>query len=653
MLGSAPGSALGPVTDPVTDPVTGSVIGPVLRGVASPWTVAWGSWLGGGMGASESSPGEAGALLGFRRPMKPQGTKKKISASSLREAFRKIIWPRRRLVFLGLCLIALNRASGMVLPASTRYLIDDVLAGGAERLLMPILLGLVAATTIQAISSFTLTKLLSVEAQYLIAELRAEVHEHVLGLPVRRFEDTRSGELVSRVMNDVEGVRNLVGTGLVQLVGGILTALIAMVFLLKINVAMTALALVPMALFAVVSSLAFKRLRPAFRERGKLQAEVTGRLTESLGGIRIIKGFHALARESDIFRAGVLRIFENVKSTLTTTAAVTSLGTFFVGVASVVILGYGGREILAEQMTVGELFSFTLFLALLIGPIIQMANIGTQMTEAFAGLDRTAELLQQPGEDDDPLRVEVMPRVNGHLRFEDVSFAYEEGEPVLKGIDFEVQPGEVVALVGSSGSGKSTLASIAVSFLSPDTGRVLVDGVDLRTVELASYRSQLGLVLQDEFLFDGTIRENLLFARPGASEEQVVEAARRAHVTEFADRMPDGLDTVIGERGVKLSGGQKQRVTIARALLADPRVLLLDEATSSLDTESESFIQESLGELLAGRTTLVIAHRLSTIQRADLILVIEDGEVVERGRHGDLMAQEGRYHRLYTLQARI
>ncbi len=602
---------------------------------------------------TESSPGGAGALLGFRRPMKPQGNKKKISASSLREAFRKIIWPRRRLVLLGLVLIAVNRASGMVLPASTRYLIDDVLAGGAEGLLMPILLGLVAATSIQAISSFTLTKLLSVEAQLLIAELRAEVHEHVLGLPVRRFEDTRSGELVSRVMNDVEGVRNLVGTGLVQLVGGILTAIIAMVFLLKINVAMTALALVPMALFAVVSSLAFKRLRPAFRERGKLQAEVTGRLTESLGGIRIIKGFHALARENDIFRAGVMRIFENVRSTLTTTAAVTSLGTFFVGVASVVILGYGGREILSEQMTVGELFSFTLFLALLIGPIIQMANIGTQMTEAFAGLDRTAELLQQPGEDDDPLRVEVMPRISGHLRFEDVSFAYEEGEPVLKGIDFEVQPGEVVALVGSSGSGKSTLASIAVSFLSPDAGRVLVDGVDLRTVELASYRSQLGLVLQDEFLFDGTIRENLLFARPDASDEEVVEAARRAHVTEFADRMPEGLDTIIGERGVKLSGGQKQRVTIARALLADPRVLLLDEATSSLDTESESFIQESLGELLAGRTTLVIAHRLSTIQRADLILVIEDGEVVERGRHGDLMAQEGRYHRLYTLQARI
>ncbi len=373
--------------------------------------------------------------------MKPKGQKKKISASSLKEAFRKIIWPRRRLVLLGLLLIVVNRSSGMVLPASTRYLIDDVLAGGAEGLLMPILLGLVAATTLQAISSFTLTRLLSVEAQHLIAELRAEVHEHVLGLPVRRFEDTRSGELVSRVMNDVEGVRNLVGTGLVQLVGGILTALIAMVFLVKINVTMTALALVPMALFAVVSSLAFKRLRPAFRERGKLQAEVTGRLTESLGGIRIIKGFHALDRENDIFRASVPRIFENVKSTLTTTAAVTSLGTFFVGVASVVILGYGGREILADQMTVGELFSFTLFLALLIGPIIQMANIGTQMTEAFTGLDRTSELLQQPGDEDDPLRVEVTTRTNRHLRFEAVSFAYTNGEAALGGGCAEGRPG--------------------------------------------------------------------------------------------------------------------------------------------------------------------------------------------------------------------
>lgn len=580
-------------------------------------------------------------------------TQKGISGSSLRGAFEEIIWPRRKLVLLGLALILVNRMSGMVLPASTRYLIDDVISGERADLLGPILIGLLLATALQALTSFSLTRLLSVEAQHLIAELRSQVQAHVLRLPVRKFEDTKSGELVSRIMNDVQGVRNLVGTGLVQLVGGILTAIIALVFLLRINPVMTGMALVPMALFAFVSTRAFRRLRPAFRERGKIHAEVTGRLTEALGGIRIIKGFHALESEKRIFREGVLRLYENVKSTLTTTAAVTSLGTFFVGVASVVILGYGGRLILASELTVGELFSFTLFLAFLIGPIVQMANIGTQMTEAFAGLDRTAELLSQPGEDDDPARTVRMPEIKGHLRFDSVSFSYVPGEPVLRGIDFEVEPGTVVALVGSSGSGKSTLAALAVSFLEPGEGRVLVDGVDLSTVELASYRSQLGLVLQDEFLFDGTIAENLLFARPDATKDEIEEAARRAYVTEFTDELPDGLDTVIGERGVKLSGGQRQRVTIARALLASPRVLMLDEATSSLDTESESFIQSSLEELLKGRTTLVIAHRLSTIQRADLILVIEGGEIVERGKHADLMAEEGRYHRLYTLQARI
>ena len=578
---------------------------------------------------------------------------KRVSSNSLKSAFREIIWPRRKLVAFGLLLILINRISSLILPASTKYLIDDVLVSKEGSMLAPILGGLVAATTVQAISSFTLTKLLSVEAQHLIAELRAKVHSHVLRLPVRTFEETKSGELVSRIMNDVQGVRNLVGTGLVQLFGGILTIIFGLIFLLRINATMTALALIPMALFAIVSTRAFKRLRPAFRERGKINAEVTGRLTEALGGIRIVKGFHALDRENEIFQAGVLRIFENVKTTLTTSAAVTSLGAFFVGIASVVILGYGGNLMLKDLMTVGELFSFTLFLGFLVGPIVQMANIGTQMTEAFAGLDRTEELLSQPGEDDDPLRTIEMPAVKGHVTFEDVTFSYVEGEPVLKKIQFEVEPGTVVALVGSSGSGKSTLAALAVSFLSPDEGHVTVDGVDLRHVKLASYRSQLGLVLQDEFLFDGTIRENLLFARPDAPEEDIVEAATRAYVTEFSDRMPDGLDTVIGERGVKLSGGQRQRVTVARAILSNPRILLLDEATSALDTESESYIQESLETLLEGRTTFVIAHRLSTIQRADLILVIEDGEIAERGKHTELMEQKGRYHRLYTLQARI
>ncbi len=577
----------------------------------------------------------------------------RITSSSLSHAFREIIWPRRRLVLVGLVLILVNRLSGLVLPASTKYLIDDVLGGERVDLLWPILGGVALAVAVQATTSFTLTRLLSVEAQHLIAELRAQVQRHVLRLPVRSFETTKSGEFVSRIMNDVEGVRNLVGTGLVQLVGGTLTAAVALVFLLRINAAMTALAIIPLALFAVVSTRAFAKLRPAFRERGKIRAEVTGRLTEALGGIRVVKGFHALEREGNVFRDGVLRIFANVRTTLTTSAAVSSLGTFFIGLAGVVVLGYGGRLILQGELSFGELFSFTLFLTFLVGPIVQMANIGTQMTEAFAGLDRTAELLSQPGEDDDPRRTAKMPPVAGRVAFEHVSFAYEANKPVLRDISFEVPPGTIVALVGSSGSGKSTLAALAVSFLTPDEGRILVDGIDLSTVELASYRSQLGLVLQDDFLFDGTIRENLLFARPEASEEEVREAARRAYVLEFTERMPDGLDTLIGERGVKLSGGQRQRVTIARAILARPRILLLDEATSSLDTESESFVQTSLEKLLEARTTFVIAHRLSTIQRADLVLVIEEGRIVERGRHDELLALGGRYQRLHSLQARI
>jgi subfamily B ATP-binding cassette protein MsbA len=577
----------------------------------------------------------------------------KISGASLRHAFKEIIWPRRKLVALGLLLILINRLAGLVLPASTKYLVDDVIAGGNIRLLYQLLALVGGAVAVQAATSFTLTMILSVEAQHLIAQLRSQVQRHVLHLPVRIFDDAKSGELVSRIMDDVQGVRNLVGTGLVQLVGGTVTALVALIFLIRIDPIMTAMAIVPLAAFGLVSTRAFKTLRPAFRERGAIRAEVTGRLTEALGGIRVIKGFHAVEKEGEIFFQGVLRIFDNVKKTLTTSSGVTSLGTFFVGSASVLIMGYGGRLIVQGQLTLGDLFSFTLFLGFLIAPIVQMANIGTQMTEAFAGLDRTSELLSWPREDDDPLRTLTMPPIQGHVVVEDVHFRYEEDKPVLKGISFEAEPGTVIALVGSSGSGKSTLAGLAASFLEPDEGRVIVDGVDLREVVLASYREQLGLVLQNDFLFDGTIRENLLFARSDATDAEIREAARRAHVLEFTDRFPDGLDTVIGERGVKLSGGQRQRVTIARAILANPRILVLDEATSSLDTESEALIQESLGELLHGRTTFVIAHRLSTIRRADLILVIEDGQVVERGRHDDLIAREGRYHQLYTVQARI
>ncbi len=576
-----------------------------------------------------------------------------VSGASLKHAFREIIWPRRRLIALGLVLILLNRLSGLVLPASTKYLVDDVIGEGNIPLLYQ-LLGLVGlAVAVQAATSYALTLLLSVEAQRLIAELRSQVQRHVLGLPVRLFDNAKSGELVSRIMDDVEGVRNLVGTGLVQLVGGVITALVAFVFLVRINPIMTGFALVPLVAFSLVSARAFRRLRPAFRERGAIRASVTGRLTEALGGIRIIKGFHAVEKEGQIFEAGVMRIFDNVKTTLTTASGVTSLGTFFIGSASVLVMGYGGRLIVEGQLTLGDLFSFTLFLGFLIAPIVQMANIGTQMTEAFAGLDRTAELLSWPREDDDPRRTVEMPLLNGHVVFEDVHFRYDADKPVLEGISFEAAPGDVVALVGSSGSGKSTLAGLAATFLTPDQGRVLVDGVDLAEVKLDSYRRQLGLVLQNDFLFDGTIRENLLFARADATEAEVVDAAARAYVTEFTDRFPDGLDTIIGERGVKLSGGQRQRVTIARAILAAPRILILDEATSSLDTESEALIQQSLQDLLEGRTTFVIAHRLSTIRRADTILVIEGGRIVERGRHEQLIELEGRYHQLYTVQARI
>jgi subfamily B ATP-binding cassette protein MsbA len=578
---------------------------------------------------------------------------RKISGASLRHAFEEIIWPRRGLIAVGLVLIILNRMAGLVLPAATKYLVDDVMIEGNVGVFYWILAGLGGAITVQAVTSYSLTMLLSVEAQHLIANLRSQVQMHVLQLPVRVFDNTKTGELVSRIMDDVEGVRNLVGTGLVQLVGGTITAIVAFGFLVSIDPIMTTLALVPLLGFAFVSTKAFAKLRPAFRERGQIRAEVTGRLQEALGGIRVVKGFHAVEKEGEVFHAGVMRIFDNVKTTLTTSSLVTSLGTFFMGLASVLVMGYGGRLILQDQLTIGELFSFTLFLGFLIAPVIQMANIGTQMTEAFAGLDRTAEILSWPQEDDDPKRTRVMPPIVGHVRFEDVFFAYEADKPVLKGVSFDAPPGTVVALVGSSGSGKSTMAGLAASFLEPDAGRVVVDDVDLAQVKLATYREQLGLVFQEDFLFDGTIRENLRFARPTATDAEIDEAAERAYVTEFSRRFPDGLETVIGERGVKLSGGQRQRVTIARALLADPRILLLDEATSSLDTESEALIQKSLNDLLRGRTTIVIAHRLSTIQRADLILVIEGGRIVERGRHDELMALQGRYHQLYTVQARI
>ena len=582
--------------------------------------------------------------------------KKKSSKPSLttaRYAFRTIIWPRRRLVLLGLLLIVLNRLAGLVLPGSSKYLIDNAISEGDLSLLRLILLIVAAAILVQATTSFFLTRLLSVEAQHLISLLRAKVQKHIIQLPVSYFDNTKSGELVSRIMTDVEGVRNLVGTGLVQLVGGTLTAIVAFSLLIRINALMTLYVLVPLAAFGVVSLKAFGYIRPVFRERGRINAEVSGRLTESLGGIRVIKGFNAEAHEVRVFELGVERLFQNVKKSLTATSLVTSSASLLLGLAAVAIMGIGGSMIMEGEMTLGDFFAFTLYLGFLIAPIVQMSNIGSQMTEAFAGLDRTQEILNTAREDEDDQRTVVLQELTGDLSFENVSFSYDQDTEVLINISFQAPAGTVTALVGSSGSGKTTIAGLTASFMKPGTGVVRIDGQDLSRATLESYRSQLGVVLQDDFLFDGTIRENILFGRPEASQNEIEEAVEAAHVKEFTDRLADGVETLIGERGVKLSGGQRQRVSIARALLANPRVLILDEATSNLDTESESYIQESLKTLMKGRTTLVIAHRLSTIRQAHQILVIEEGQIVERGTHDELIQKEGRYHQLYTYQARI
>lgn len=584
------------------------------------------------------------------RHMKKQ---QKASLATVGYAFKAIIWPRRGLLAVGLGLILINRLAGLVLPGSSKYVIDNAIAQKDLEMLKFLLLLVAGAVLIQAVTSFFLTRLLSVQAQHLISVLRAKVQKHIIYLPVSYFDNTKSGELVSRIMTDVEGVRNLVGTGLVQLFGGILTAVVALILLIRINAELTVYVIAPLLIFGIISMKAFGYIRPIFRERGVINAEVTGRLTESLNGIRVIKGFNAERFEEQVFELGVDRLFQNVKKSLTATSLVTSSATLLLGLAAVGIMGVGGFQIVEGRMTLGDFFAFTLYLGFLIAPVIQMSNIGSQLTEAFAGLDRTEEVLRMEREIDDQNRSVELSEIRGDIVFEDVSFAYEEGVEVLKEVSFEAPAGTVTALVGSSGSGKTTIASLASSFLKPDSGRVLIDGVDLSSVTLDSYRSRLGVVLQDIFLFEGTIRENVLFGRPDAIPEEVEQAVRAAHVGEFIDRFEDGLETVIGERGVKLSGGQRQRVAIARALLADPRILVLDEATSNLDTESELMIQESLATLMRGRTTLVIAHRLSTIRKANQILVVEGGEIVERGTHDDLMHQEGRYFQLHNLQARI
>lgn len=578
---------------------------------------------------------------------------KKKPKVTLKQAFKTIIWPRRNLVFVGLILIIIRSLSGFVLPLQSKVLLDEVVPNKDFSQLYTLIAIVIGAILVQAITSFLLTKVLSIQAQYLISELRAEVQKKVLTLPISFFDNTKSGALVSRIMSDVEGVRNLIGTGLVQLIGGSFTAIITLVILIKMNVWMTVFTFVPLSIFGLIALKSFKYIRPIFRARGKINAEVKGRLTETLGGIRVIKAFNAEEQESKIFEKGVAEIFINVKKSMTATAIMTSSSTFLIGLATTGVMGIGGYYMMQGTMTFGDFIQFTFLLAFMVAPIVQMSNIGSQLTEALAGLDRTEELMNMPAEEDDEERNVVLEKLKGEIIFDDVSFAYEKGKEVLNNINFEVPAGSVTALVGSSGSGKSTIAGLSATFLNPKSGTITIDNQDMSKVKLSSYRKNLGVVLQDEFLFEGTIRENILFPRPNASEEELQNAVKAAYVNEFTDRFDDGLDTLIGERGVKLSGGQRQRLAIARAILADPKIIILDEATSSLDTESETLIQKSLSKLVKDRTTIVIAHRLSTIKQADQILVIEAGNIAERGTHDELIEAKGRYYDLYTYQSKI
>jgi len=582
-----------------------------------------------------------------------ESQEKKKSNVTMASAFTTIIWPRRNLVFIGLVLIVISRLASLVLPWKSKELLDVVIPNKDFEGLKYLLIFVGAAILVSAVTSFLLTRILSVQAQFLISELRAKVQKKVLSLPIRFFDNTKSGALVSRIMTDVEGVRNLIGTGLVQMVGGTITAVISLVLLIRISWQMTLFVLVPVAVFGLVALKAFKYIRPIFRKRGVINAEVTGRLTETLAGVRVIKAFNAEEQENKSFEEGVDRLFQNVKKSLTATALMTSSSAFLLGIASAGIMGIGGYKIMNGSLTTGDFISFTLLLGFMIAPIVQMSNIGSQLTEALAGLDRTEELMNMTAEADVEDRTIELESIHGDIEFDNVAFAYEEDKEVLHNISFKAASGSVTALVGSSGSGKSTIAGLTATFLNPLSGKITVDGKDLSKVQLNSYRKNLGVVLQDEFLFEGTIKENILFPRPNATEEQLQHAVQAAYVYEFTDRFDDGLDTIIGERGVKLSGGQRQRIAIARAILADPRIIILDEATSNLDNESEALIQKSLAELMKGRTTFVIAHRLSTIKQATQILVIEEGNIAERGNHDELIAKEGRYYDLYTYQARI
>jgi len=558
--------------------------------------------------------------------------------------------PRRWVLGLGFVLMVINRVAGFVLPYSSKFLIDNVAAKGQTWMLRPLVLAVLLATLIQGVTSFSLTQLLSKAAQRLIADLRQQVQKHISHLPVAFYDANKTGALVSRIMSDVEGVRNLLGTGLVEFSGGLVAAGIALVLLLKTSVPLTLIAVGSLGCFALALSRAFATIRPIFRERGKINAEVTGRLTESLGGVRVIKGYHAEEREEKVFAGGVRRLLDNVMRTLTATSLMSLSASVLLGVVGAATMYVGGHQMLSHSLSPGGYISYNLYLVFLIAPIMQVVSIGTQITEALAGMERTQEIMRERPEDEDPKRSVALGDIAGTVEFDDVSFSYDGSHEVLHHLSFRSEPGTVTALVGSSGSGKSTTIGLISAFYVPSKGVIRVDGVDLSTVRLDSYRTRLGVVLQESFLFDGTIRENVAFSRPEASEEEIMRACQIARVDEFAESFADKYETVVGERGVKLSGGQRQRISIARAILAEPRILILDEATSSLDSESEEMIQQGLSYLMQGRTTFVIAHRLSTIRRADQIMVMEQGQIVERGTHAQLYAARGRYYDLYTRQ---
>jgi ABC-type multidrug transport system fused ATPase/permease subunit len=583
------------------------------------------------------------------RRTRPKAESKVDAARAWREA-RALLRQHRDSLALGLFLMLISRLAGLVLPASTKYLIDEVIGKHNGHLLLPLAFGAGAATLLQAITSYANSQVVSVAAQRAIMAMRQRVQDHMLRLPIHYFDSTKSGVVISRVMNDAEGVRNLVGTGVIQLVGGVLTAAISLAVLFWLNWKLTLATVLFLSAFGGAMALAFRKLRPLFRQRSEITADITGRLTESVGGIRILKVYVAEDRERRIFAEGTERLFRNIAGTISGTSAITAFGTAIVGVIGVLIMIIGGRAILANTMTLGDLIMYTFFVGLMAAPVVQIANIGTQVSEAFAGLDRVREILDMPTEDQEDASRASLSTVEGAVAFQDIHFSYEESTPVLKGITFEASAGSTVALVGSSGSGKSTIISLIMAFNHPQQGRVLVDGKDVHSLKLREYRAKLGVVMQDNFLFDGTVADNIGFAKPGASREELEAVGRIANVHEFVDRFEQGYDTVVGERGVKLSGGQRQRVAIARAILANPRILLLDEATSSLDSESEALIRDGLRKLRAGRTTFVIAHRLSTIESADQILVVEHGEIVERGTHRELLALNGRYRQLHDRQ---